>query len=68
VTTIRDSEQPVWASILWRAWEANFVVKTSPAPFLAESHPSEPPEAAKNVPHSRFPGEKSLNWLFFVNF
>jgi hypothetical protein len=22
-TTIRDSEQPVWASILWRAWEAN---------------------------------------------
>jgi hypothetical protein len=27
VTTIRDSEQPVWASILWRAWEANFVVK-----------------------------------------
>jgi hypothetical protein len=28
-TTIRDSEQPVWASILWRAWEANFVVKTS---------------------------------------
>jgi hypothetical protein len=26
VTTIRGSEQPVWASILWRAWEANFVV------------------------------------------
>jgi hypothetical protein len=26
-TTIRDSEQPVWASILWWAWEANFVVK-----------------------------------------
>jgi hypothetical protein len=27
VTTIRDSEQPVWASIFWRAWEANFAVK-----------------------------------------
>jgi hypothetical protein len=26
VTTIRDSEQPVWASILWWAWEANSVV------------------------------------------
>jgi hypothetical protein len=26
MTTIRDSEQPVWASILWRAWEANFVL------------------------------------------
>jgi hypothetical protein len=70
VTTIRDSEQPVWASILWRAWEANsvqFVIKTFATLLLCDF-------ALKPLPqivNRKFPGRPRASFLnvrFFVRF